>query len=276
MKLTLGFSTCPNDTFIFDAMVNGKIDTEGLSFDCYLADVEDLNKRAFGTVSDITKISYHAYAYIAKKYILLTSGSALGHNNGPLLVSSREMTLDDMEGKRIAIPGNFTTANLLLSIALPDVTDRPEFLFSDIEDAVLSGEADAGLLIHESRFTYERRGLKKIIDLGEFWESTTHTPIPLGGIAIKRELPEEVALIVNRILARSIDFAFNNPASAYPYVRKYAVTMEREVMESHINLYVNEYTRELGKNGKSAVETLFREARRKGILPKLPARIFVS
>lgn len=276
MKLTLGFSTCPNDTFIFDAMVNGKIDTEGIEFDYFMADVEELNKRAFGSQSDITKISYHAYAYIAKNYLLLNSGSALGHNNGPLLVGRDHASLDDVSKFRIAIPGNFTTANLLLSVAFPDATNKPEYLFSDIEDAVLSGEVDAGLIIHENRFTYERRGLVKIADMGEYWENMTKSPIPLGGIAIRRSLPQETALTVDRVLSRSIEYAFQNPASTYEFVRKYAVSMEREVMESHIHLYVNEYTRDLGEKGKTAVQKLFREARLKGILPRLPSQIFVS
>jgi len=276
MKLTLGFSTCPNDTFIFDAMVNGKIDTEGLEFDCILADVEELNRRAFESVSDITKISYHAYAYIAGKYLLMNSGSALGHNNGPLLVGREVVPLDEARGFRIAIPGKYTTASLLLNIALQGLTDTREYLFSDIEDAVLSGEVDAGLIIHENRFTYERKGLKKIADMGEFWESETGMPIPLGGIAVKRSLPDEVALKADRVLARSIDFAFSNPSSSMEFVRKYAVSMEKEVMESHIKLYVNDYTRNLGNNGKAAVKKLYSEASQKGIIPLLPSNIFVS
>jgi 1,4-dihydroxy-6-naphthoate synthase len=275
MKLTLGFSTCPNDTFIFDAMVNGKIDTEGLEFDCILADVEELNRRAFGSVSDITKISYHAYAHIAGQYLLLNSGSALGHNNGPLLVGRKVVSLDMAENYRIAIPGKYTTARLLLGYALPGAVNTIEYLFSDIEDAVISGEVDAGLIIHENRFTFEKRGLMKIADMGEYWEKQTGMPIPLGGIAVKRDLPQEVAIAVDRVLSRSIEFAFNNPSSSMEYVRKYAVSMEQEVMESHINLYVNEYTRNLGEKGKAAVEKLYSEAVNKGIIPELPSRIFV-
>ena len=276
MKLTLGFSTCPNDTFIFDAMVNGKIDTEGLEFDCILADVEELNRRAFESKSDITKISYHAYAYIAGQYLLMNSGSALGHNNGPLLVGREKVQLNQATGYRIAIPGKYTTASLLLQIALPDAIDTMEYLFSDIEDAVLSGEVDAGLIIHENRFTYERKGLKKIADLGEFWESETGMPIPLGGIAVRRTLSPEVAMAADRVLARSIEYAFTNPSSSFEFVRKYAVSMVKEVMESHIKLYVNDYTRNLGERGKAAVEKLYNEAYQKGLIPVMPAQIFVS
>lgn len=274
--MTLGFSTCPNDTFIFDAMVNGKIDTEGLEFDCILADVEELNRRAFESKSDITKISYHAYAYIAGQYLILNSGSALGHNNGPLLIGREVIPLDEAEGYRIAIPGKYTTANLLLGIALPGAKNKKEYLFSEIEDAVLSGEADAGLIIHENRFTYESKGLKKIADMGEYWESKTHSPIPLGGIAVKRTLPSEVAMAVDRVLARSVEYAFTNPSSSWDFVRKYAASMEKDVIERHISLYVNEYTRNLGEVGKKAVRRLFSEAVINGIIPELPPRIFVG
>lgn len=276
MKLTLGFSTCPNDTFIFDAMVNGKIDTEGLSFECILSDVEELNRKAFNSELDITKLSYHAYAYIAEEYLLLNSGSALGHNNGPLLVSKSKMSLDKVVDRSIAIPGKFTTANLLLSIALPGATAKREYLFSDIEDAVLKGEVDAGLLIHENRFTYERRGLKKVADLGEYWENLVHLPIPLGGIAIKRTIPDKIALTVDRILARSVLYAMSNPDSSYEYMRKFAVSMEREIMNSHVELYVNNYTRDIGEDGRRAVERLYSEAGQRGIVPGIPQKIFVS
>ena len=276
MKLTLGFSTCPNDTFIFDAMVNGKIDTEGLHFEPVLSDVEELNRKAFNAELDITKLSYHAYAHIADQYLLLNSGSALGHNNGPLLVSRNKISTGQLINKKIAIPGKFTTANLLLSVAFPGATEKIEYLFSDIEDAVLNGDVDAGLLIHENRFTYERRGLKKVADLGEYWESLVHLPIPLGGIAIKRTLPGNIALSVDRILARSVKYAMNNPDSSYEYMRKFAVTMERDVMNSHVKLYVNNYTLDIGEEGRRAVEKLYTEAGERGIIPVMPGKIFVS
>jgi len=185
MKLTLGFSPCPNDTFIFDAMVHGRIDTEGLEFDYFLADVEELNRKAFASEVDITKMSYHAYAYVADNYLILDSGSALGHKNGPLLISKRILQPSELAGARIAIPGKYTTANLLLSIAWPEALNKTEYLFSDIENALLNEEVDAGLIIHETRFTYYKKGLHKIADMGEYWEKLSGMPIPLGAIVIK-------------------------------------------------------------------------------------------
>lgn len=275
MKLTLAYSTCPNDTFIFDALVNGKIDTEGLTFVPVLGDVEELNKQAFKGGVDITKISYHAYAYIADSYRILNSGSALGHNNGPLLVSKRKIYPDEIESVRIAIPGKYTTANLLLGIAWPGAKNTKEYLFSDIEQLLLDNEADAGLLIHENRFTYQKRGLRKISDLGEFWDRLTGCPIPLGAIAIYRSLPDDIAMAVDRSLKRSVEFAFNNPESSFDYVRKYAVTMERSVMQKHIDLYVNNYTIGLGEDGKSAVRRLYSEAFSRSVIPEVRKDIFI-
>lgn len=276
MKLTLGYSTCPNDTFIFDAMVNGKVDTEGLQFEPVLADVEELNKRAFKGNIDITKLSYHAYAYLADKYILLTSGSALGRNNGPLLVSKKKINPDEIDNIKIAIPGKFTTANLLFSIAWPNASSKSEYLFSDIEQAILDGEMDAGLLIHENRFTYKNRGLQLIQDMGEYWDKLTGKPIPLGGISINRKHSNIISGKINRTLRRSIQFAFQNPESSYEYVRKYAVSMDKEVMLSHIDLYVNEFTIDLGDTGKDAVKTLYKEASQRSVIPEVRDDIFVS
>ena len=276
MKLTIGFSTCPNDTFIFDAMVNGKIDTAGIEFEPFLADVEELNRLAFSEKLDITKLSYHAYAYLSEKYVILNSGSALGFNNGPLLVTAGPVDKGEVPGLRVAIPGRYTTANLLFSIAWPEARDRHEMLFSDIEGAVLDGTVDAGLLIHENRFTYHERGLSKVADLGEFWDSLTGEPIPLGAITVRRSLGNGVAERVDEILRRSIDYAFENPGSSYEYVRRYAVEMERRVMQSHISLYVNEYTRNLGARGRHAVRRLFDEASARGVFEPVREDIFVS
>ncbi|MDT8400249.1 MAG: 1,4-dihydroxy-6-naphthoate synthase [Bacteroidales bacterium] len=255
--LSLGISTCPNDTFVFDAMINGKIATGGLEFDYLLTDVEELNNNAFEAKTDITKISFHAYARVTDTYILLNSGSALGFNNGPLLVAAAKTSPPSLKGKRIAIPGNYTTANLLLSIAYPDLTDKYEVLFSDIEDLILMGEFAAGLLIHENRFTYEARGLHKIVDLGEEWQGQTGMPIPLGGIAIRRDLGPEIAGKVEKMLASSIDYACKNPQSSYDFVRAYAASMDWDVIQKHIKLYVNEFSRDLGDQGREAVRTLY-------------------
>jgi len=275
MNFTLGFSTCPNDTFIFDAMTHHKVDTEGLEFDVLLADVEELNRNAFAGNIDITKLSYHAYAYLAESYKLLTSGSALGHKNGPLVISKHKVYEDEVEALKIAIPGKHTTANLLFSIAFPSAKNKTEYLFSDIEEVILSGEVDAGVIIHENRFTYQKKGLKKIMDLGEDWEAKTNCPIPLGGIVIRRTMEEDVQQKVNRVLKRSVEFALQNPASSRIFVKNHAQEMDDEVIQKHIGLYVNNYTVELGKTGESAVKQLFQKAGKAGIIEALPDDIFV-
>lgn len=276
MKLKLGFSTCPNDTYIFDAMVHQKIDTEGLEFDVVMADVEELNREAYKHEIDITKVSYHAFARITNNYQLLDHGSALGHKNGPLLVSKSRVYLDEVDDLRIAIPGRSTTANLLLSIAYPKATKKIEFLFSDIEDAVESREVDAGLIIHENRFTYEDKDLRKIVDLGEYWEAKTGLPIPLGGIIVNRALPEDVKQKVNRIMKRSIDFAFENPESSLSFIQKHAQDMDEEIVQKHIQLYVNEFTRELGDKGREAIRKLYEIGHKKGVLPELNDDYFLD
>ena len=276
MKLTLGFSTCPNDTYIFDAMVHGRIDTEGIEFELIMSDVEELNRQAFAGEIDITKISYHAYTYIADSYLLLNSGSALGFQNGPLLISKHKVYPDEIENLKIAIPGKHTTANLLLSIAYPNHKIKKEYLFSDIEEVVLSGEMDAGLIIHENRFTYQQKGLKKIADLGEFWETKTGLAIPLGGIVVNRKLSVEVRQRINRIMARSVKFAFENPNVSYPFVKQHAQAMDIAVMQNHIKLYVNNFTYDLGTEGKKAIDTLYIEATKLGIIPEMRKDIFVE
>ncbi len=276
MRLKLGFSTCPNDTFIFDALVHHKIDTEGLEWDLTLADVEELNEMAFAGALDITKLSYHAYAYIAPQYQLLDSGSALGRNNGPLLISKKNYSVNDVDGLRIAIPGDKTTANLLLKIAFPNAKSVHPILFSDIEHAVFSGEYDAGLIIHENRFTYQDRGLHKIVDLGEFWEQHTHSPIPLGGIVIQRQLSDDVKAKFARVLRRSVLFAMQHPSEAVSYMQKYAQEMAAEIMAKHINLYVNNFTASLGTEGRAAIELLYQKAFDLGKIPTLPSDIFLD
>lgn len=276
MKLTLGFSPCPNDTFIFDALIHQKIDTEGIDFDVYLGDVEELNNKAFNHELDITKISYHAYGHLTNHYALLNSGSALGEGCGPILVQASKNKKFDPKNSKIAIPGKYTTANFLLSIAHPEAHNKLEMLFSDIESAVLNGEVDAGLIIHENRFTYQEKGLKKIIDLGEYWEKTISKLIPLGGIIIKRELPKTTIHNVNRILRNSIEYAFKNPKSALPYIKKHAQEMSEEVMYQHIELYVNKYSIDLGSDGKNAITQMFNLAQQKEIIPTISNKLFVD
>ena len=276
MKLSLGFSPCPNDTFIFDAMIHGKVDTEGLEFDPFIADVEELNHKAFAKALDITKLSYHAFAYLAADYALLDAGSALGDKAGPLLVARVAIAEAEIKKAHIAIPGKYTTANFLLSLAYPEAQRKTEMLFSDIEDAVLSGKVDAGLIIHENRFTYQDKGLVKISDLGEYWERASRKPIPLGGIAASRALPPEVLQAANRVMARSVAFAMCHPEESRAFVRQHAQEMDEAVMHQHIELYVNEYTRSLGSQGREAVQFLFDTAMAKGLIPVSNLPIFIN
>ena len=278
MTLSLGFSPCPNDCFMFDAIVHKRIDSEGLEFSLCLADVEALNKAAFAGKVDVTKLSYHAFAHCAFQYALLDAGSALGRNCGPLLVSKRTISSDEVAaGKlRIAIPGRYTTANFLLGLAFPGARDTTELVFSAIEPAVLNDEYDAGLIIHENRFTYEAKGLKKIVDLGEFWEGETGAPIPLGGIVVNRSLPDDVKQRVNRVVRRSVEYAFAHRTASLPFVREHAQELSEEVMYRHIDLYVNEYSIDLGREGRRAVELLFERARAAGIIPEVQEALFLS
>lgn len=265
MKLTLGYSPCPNDCFIFDALVHHKIDTEGLEFEVELGDVETLNQKALKGELDITKLSFHAYGYVLDNYILLRAGSALGFNCGPLLVQKSDLPSRNTESLTVAIPGKLTTANFLLSLAFPDLKNKVEYIFSDIENAVLSGAVDAGLLIHENRFTYEQKGLKKIIDLGEYWDSLIHAPIPLGGIVMKRSCKEDLLQKVNRLIRKSVEFAFAHPESCMAYVKAHAQEMEEEVIKKHIALYVNKFSVDLGVDGENAVNLLFKKAKEIGL-----------
>lgn len=257
MQITLGFSPCPNDTFIFDAIVNQRIDLEGLEFKIILADVEKLNQFAFQNTLDVTKLSYHALALLMPAYQLLHAGSALGNNCGPLLISSEEVDTKNIEHLKIGIPGKFTTANFLLRFAFPNATNTREYLFSEIEDALLKKDIDLGLIIHENRFTYKSKGLKEVIDLGEYWENKTGLPIPLGGIGIKRGLPQEIKSKVDRLIKKSIQFAFQHPTLSLPYITLNAQEMDEEIIRKHIHLYVNEYSENIGTKGKEAVVYLF-------------------
>jgi 1,4-dihydroxy-6-naphthoate synthase len=282
MKLTIGFSPCPNDTFIFDALIHHKIDTEGLDFEVFYDDVETLNQKAFRGELDITKLSYHAFAYAADKYILLDAGSALGFGVGPMLICKGNA--EDLKARleagdtslKIGIPGKYTTANFLLGLAYPDATNKQELVFSDIENAVLDGRVDVGLIIHENRFTYQDKGLHKIIDLGDYWEKRTGCAIPLGGIVANRNLPIDVQHKINRVLKSSVEFAFANPKSGLEYIRQHAQEMSEEVMYKHIDLYVNKFSVDLGEEGKKAIKLLFDTALEKGIIPGVSESLFLN
>lgn len=274
-KLTLGYSPCPNDTFIFDALVHQKIDTEGLEFKVVLEDVEELNHRAFEQDLDITKLSYHALAHLLKPYQLLNSGSALGSGVGPLLIAQQHLSEAEIDAAKIAIPGKYTTANFLLSLAYPRAKEKVEMLFSEVENAVLSGDVDAGLIIHENRFTYEEKGLLKLIDLGNYWEEVSGNLIPLGGIVVRRSFDQALKDKIDRVLKRSIAFAFENRESSKDYVKAHAQEMDEKVMQQHIDLYVNEYSLDLGEKGRKAVEHLFQMAEEKGLISQIEEDIFV-
>ena len=257
MPLSLGFSPCPNDTFIFDALVNKKIDTGGLEFDVSLEDVETLNELALMGKLDITKLSFPAFFQSLDKYILLNSGSALGKGVGPLLISNKEKGISNVELSSIAIPGLNTTANMLLGIAFPDAKNKIPMLFAEIEEAVLSGKTDLGVIIHENRFTYQQKGLYKVMDLGEYWEEKMNVPIPLGGIAIKRTVDKMICTKVDKLIRKSIEYAFDNYPQIPDYVKQHSQTMSKEVMRQHIVLYVNNFSLSLGPEGKNAIKSLW-------------------
>ncbi|QEC51525.1 1,4-dihydroxy-6-naphthoate synthase [Anseongella ginsenosidimutans] len=299
MKLSLGFSPCPNDTFIFDALIHGKIDTEGLEFEVFYDDVETLNRKAFRGELDITKLSYYAFAHVISDYVLLNAGSALGFGVGPLLITApganispstnRDIPGDGnlplaessaqpagLQDKMIGIPGHYTTANFLLSLAFPEAKHKKEMVFSGIEEALLKGEIDLGLIIHENRFTYEEKGLRKVMDLGEFWEKETGCPIPLGGIMVKRAIRPEIQAKADRLIRRSIEYAFANPSSGLAFIRSHAQEMDETVMYRHIELYVNKYSVDLGPEGRRAVEVLFDMAAKKGLIEPVTQPVFAA
>lgn len=287
MQLSLGFSPCPNDTFIFDALVHQKIDTKGLSFDVQYHDVETLNQKAFRRELDVTKLSYHAFAYAVEDYELLDAGSALGFGVGPLLICkdpalaqelqqySGALLPEHLRDLRIGIPGKFTTANFLLGLAFPLLQNKAEMVFSDIENALLQRDIDLGLIIHENRFTYAAKGLHKVIDLGDYWEKTTHCPIPLGGIVVRRDLPQDVKIQINELVRDSVAFAFENPKSGLDYIRMHAQEMEEAVMYQHIELYVNAYSQHLGVEGRNAVQTMFDRAAQLQLIPATNQQLFL-
>lgn len=276
MQLKLGFSPCPNDTFIFNALVNGLISDPNIAFEVTLADVEALNQSAILQEADITKLSFGTIPAVSANYQILDAGSALGFGCGPLLVSNRILSPDELKNARVAIPGFNTTANLLMSMAYPEIRDKKAFLFSDIEDAVLRGDADLGLIIHENRFTYERRGLLKVADLGAWWEDTFQLPIPLGCIAIRRNLDEKIKQKVSGLIRKSVELAFQDPTSTMAYVSAHAQAMEVEVMKQHIALYVNEFSVSLGNKGRNAVMEMFRIASENKLTSSVAEPLFID
>jgi len=256
MKLSLGFSPCPNDTFIFDALVNKKIDTGRLEFNVVLEDVQTLNEWALQGKLDISKISYGVLPLIINKYVLLNSGGALGKGVGPLLITNKEqgITNDEVNESLIAIPGEHTTAHMLFTLAFTHAKKKVFKIFNEIEDAVLNREVDAGVIIHENRFTYHLKGLHKLMDLGDYWEKETGVPIPLGGIVAKRDLEKNIITKVDALIKQSVEYAYkNNYEKLSTYVKEHSQELSEQIMRQHIDLYVNNYSIALGEDGKKAV-----------------------
>ena len=295
--LSLGYSPCPNDTFIFYALTHGKIDTGHLKFKEVLLDVETLNRKALKTELDLSKISCHAFGHLRENYCMLRAGGALGRGCGPLVISRHEYTMKELSNKKIAIPGKLTTANLLLklfysSFSLPEAGLREgrydsiprslrhpsafiEMPFHEIIEAVANEKVDAGLIIHESRFTYPSYGLKEVIDLGRWWEQETGLPVPLGGIISKRSLGDRLNKDINSLLRQSVEYAFANRAEPMSYIKEHSQELSGDVINQHINLYVNNFTVDAGDEGEKAVKELLSRAEEAGIIPKSKERIFI-
>lgn len=266
-KISIGFSPCPNDTFAFHALTEGLIDAGDLTFDApQLEDVETLNRMALDGVLDVSKISYGALPFLLDRYVLLRSGGAMGRGCGPLLVARDAGVAETLKTARVAIPGRMTTANLLFRLYEPEAQPGIELSYDRIMPAVASGEVDAGLIIHESRFTYPDHGLVRILDLGEWWERATGSPIPLGAIVARRDLGEQIPAI-ERAISDSVRYAFAHPDASAGYVRAHAQEMSEEVTHKHIELYVNRYTEDLGADGETAIRELMERARLAGLLP---------
>lgn len=275
-RLTLGYSPCPNDTYIFYALVHGRVALEGIDIVERLEDVETLNRLAMDAVLDLTKISYHALGHLRREYCLLRSGGALGRGCGPLVIAPRPTTMAALRGARIAIPGRLTTANLLLQLHGAGYEDVLVLPFDQIMDALRDGRADAGVIIHESRFTYLDRGFVEVCDLGAWWEAETGLPIPLGGILARRDLGAELVAEVDAALRASLDYARANPSEPRQYIRRHAQELSDAVTDRHIGLYVNDFSRDLGDEGVRAVEALLGRAEQRGIIPRCDLPLFLS
>ncbi len=266
--LTIGYSPCPNDTFIFYALIHGGVQVPGIAFREQLEDVETLNRMALDGRLDITKISYHALGHLREHYAMLRSGGALGRGCGPLIVAKAGTRLSDLKRGVIAVPGTLTTAYLLLRLFDPSVTNITVLTFDRIMDAVSRGEATAGLIIHESRFTYPLYKLEKLLDLGEWWEQHSGLPIPLGAILGKRSLGRETLLKVEAGIRESLHYANTHPDEVLAYCKQHSQEMDETVMKSHIGLYVNDFSLDLGREGLTAVQRLFAEAEARGVFPR--------
>ena len=275
-ELSLGFSPCPNDTFMFYPLVHGLVETDGLVYRERLEDVETLNQLARAGELDVSKVSYHALGHIREEYALLRSGSALGRGCGPLLVALKKCAPHELRGRTIAVPGRYTTALMLLQLFDPALDTFIIMPFNEIMDAVLSGCVDAGLIIHESRFTYHGFGLHKLLDLGEWWEAETGLPLPLGGIVARRSLGTETIAAVERALKAGVDYAREHPDEATRYIGEHAQEMSQEVCAAHIRLYVNDFSTDLGDEGVRAITCLLQRAGQAGIIPVSTVPLFMT
>jgi 1,4-dihydroxy-6-naphthoate synthase len=276
--LKLGYSPCPNDTFIFYAMIHGKIETGNLNFNEILLDVEDLNRKALNTELDLSKVSYNVYGRVSREYLFLRSGGALGRGCGPLLIAKERYSIDELKGKKIAVPGIHTTAYLLLQLLNPSLVRQSSIHpmpFNEIIKSVTNGAVDAGLIIHESRFTYASHGLRKIVDLGEWWESETGLPIPLGGIIARRSLGNALTKNINTIIRSSIKYASSNRSEPMAYIQQHSQELSPDIINQHINLYVNEYSFDIGDDGEKAAIELLMRAADAGIIQKVEGSIFI-
>lgn len=262
MKLSLGFSPCPNDTFIFDALVNGKIDKEGLEFDLHIEDVQTLNEKVQAGELDISKISYGTLPLVAANYIALRAGGALGRGTGPLLIALQQIDETSIARAKIAIPGQHTTAHVLFSLAYPEATNKVFLNYDRIEDFLLDNDSQdelrLGVIIHENRFTYEEKGLIRIKDLGNYWEETTGTPIPLGAIVVRRGMGKELSLKLTKLIRQSLAYSWSRWPAISDFVREHAQEMDEAVMRKHINLYVNDFSADIGGEGEKAVENFLK------------------
>ena len=284
-KLSIAYSSCPNDTFIFNGLVHGLIDTKGLKFDVTIADVETLNKNAFNTLYDITKLSFAAFGSVRDKYRLLKSGSALGRGCGPLIISCTEKKLYNQKSPVIAVPGLGTTACHLLRLYLNDLIREhgkdinPIIIpmpFEKVMPHVLEGKSNFGVIIHEGRFVYQKLGLALICDLGKWWEAKTLLPIPLGCIAVKKEIEKDVVVKVEQLIKNSIKYAMKNPDGGHDYIKKNAQELDDDVINQHICLYVNEFSQDLGEIGEKAVQVFLKSIEEAGIIPQSREPLFVS
>ena len=273
-NLSLGYSPCPNDTFIFYALIHGLVPLPDAGITERLEDVETLNSLAVKGDLDLTKISYHAFGHLRRDYALLRCGGALGRGCGPLVVARKPVDMRDLKGKRLAIPGKLTTAGLLLQLYGEGYEDPLILPFHEIMGAVSRGEVDAGVIIHESRFTYAAHGLVQVLDLGAWWETETGLPIPLGGILAKRSLGAELIGRIEAALRQSVEYAFSHPEEPKTYIRLHAQEMEDEVIERHIGLYVNDFSLDLGDEGVQAVQALLARAEERGLIPSCRLPLF--